>query len=207
MLSRISNILDPTGGCIPLMAGRAALWNRAMVNAVTCTWRVDDSRPIWTVRVNSCRIYKRINSSLWNCPLLELMVMSADVLVQWSRASWICTWSQLARDMHAHSLHWREPCALEICKFGIPKIYLWTCFPLTRMPYPNSDNLHVWWRPQKTRHQMPNILTALLFLRAQSAKYALHCAQYGKVAQDWTADEMIWKHNPKFTFVKVFFGE
>ena len=60
--------------------------------------------------------------------------------------------------------------------------------------------IHVWWRPQKTvRHAK----TALLFLRAQSAKYALHCAQYAKC----TGLNRRWndlKAQRNLLFVKVF---
>ena len=58
----------------------------------------------------------------------------------------------------------------------------------------------VWWRPQKTvRHAK----TALLFHRAQSAKYALHCAQYAKC----TGLNRRWndlKNQQNLLFVKVF---
>ena len=60
--------------------------------------------------------------------------------------------------------------------------------------------MHVWWRPQKTvRHAK----TALLFHRAQSAKYALHCAQYAKC----TGLNRRWndlKTQQNLLFVKVF---
>ena len=44
-----------------------------------------------------------------------------------------------------------------------------------------------------------------LCFAAQSAKYALHCAQYAKCL-DWTADEIIGKHN-KYTVRRCFYLE
>ena len=52
---------------------------------------------------------------------------------------------------------------------------------------------HVWlWHDIWSKTPIPdrNSKTGLLFVCAQSAKYALHCAQYAKCL-DWTADEII----------------
>ena len=60
--------------------------------------------------------------------------------------------------------------------------------------------VQVWWRPQKTVRRAK---TALLFHRAQSAKYALHCAQYAKC----TGLNRRWndlKNQQNLLFVKVF---
>ena len=45
----------------------------------------------------------------------------------------------------------------------------------------------------------------LVLICAQSAKYALHCAQYTKCL-DWTPDEIIGKHN-KYTVRKCYYLE
>ena len=71
---------------------------------------------------------------------------------------------------------------------------MWIRIPRTRRP------ILVWWRPQKT---MRHAKTALLFLRAQSAKYALHCVQYAKC----TGLNRRWnnlKTQQNLLFVKVF---
>ena len=48
-----------------------------------------------------------------------------------------------------------------------------------------------------------NTQKSRFFFFAQSAKYALHCAQYAKCL-DWTADEIIGKHTVRKMFL---FGE
>ena len=78
-------------------------------------------------------------------------------------------------------------------------LYKSNCINIT-MPSQHYHYQCVWWRPQKTvRHAK----TALLFHRAQSAKYALHCVQYAKCTglnRRWNN----WKTQQNLLFVNVF---